>query len=270
MTLEPRERFSPMIPLAFFCVAALAHLCVVGGVLWRKKVSSRAAARNPPRLRMEKLSGWSFLCGEWQMLPNCIPLTHKPNRGQKWRYCNYSLSPSFFQFQNSMSQPKQESQSSLFVMDVAQLKGKERKNALLCAGFPWRASSLSLKFFGFHIAVSLMKRGVQKLFLHIFSQPGAQLDSISQQRRRWPWIKDTLLFTDIRTNSPHSSSSLTRERLGCPAAFPVPIPLCLISLYSGTVTPNKVCVCSKGIKHEQVPQCWGNGARRSQTILSVV
>lgn len=33
MTLEPRERFSPMIPLAFFCVAALAHLRVVGGVL---------------------------------------------------------------------------------------------------------------------------------------------------------------------------------------------------------------------------------------------
>lgn len=187
---------------------------------------------------MDKLSVCSFVCGQWQILANCISLIRKPITEQKWWSCNYSLS-------FSVSQPKQESQSSLFVMDVAQLKEKGKKKTLLCEGFLWRAAWLDLKFFGFHIAASLMKREIQKLFLLVLSQLSAQLDGDARH--------------ELKTHC-YSQASVPRliqgEQLECPAAFPAPIPLCLIFLYSGTVSLNKVCIGSKGIKHEQVPQCW--------------
>ena len=52
-------------------------------------------------------------------------------------------------------------------------------------------------------------------------------------------------------------SFLTSEAVGCPAAFPAHIPLCLILFFffPGTVALFKVCGCSKGIKHEWAPQC---------------
>lgn len=205
MTLEPRERFSPMIPLAFFCVAALAHLCVVGGVLWRKKGSSRAAARNPPGCAWKNCQVGAFCV----VSDKCSQIAFLSHASQTEDRNDDTVTIAFrHPFSNfripCRSQNRKVKARYLWWMLHSWREGKGKKERTSLCGIPLKSFLAFLEVLRFSHCVILNEKRSSKIVSSHFQPAGcsAQLDSTSQQRRRWPWIKDTLLFADIRANVP--------------------------------------------------------------------